>query len=313
MAEHSYFAEELNAMLDQSSQSIEDIVGELNRHGFALPLRTFSYWLQGYFLPRSESAFQLVSMLEHIYGVTDNRFSDALLQDLSSGASFVPGEDVDIEVPVAPSSVDNRYSRYFGTSDKTVDWEANLIQKVVRDEVYACAGRTCDRRKTTVLARVPSAPNPTFVMQLLYEQGEVPADENFFYDVTGMTLRKQEVFDEGDMLVCANYFSLPDDVVPGDLHALSYSWDEVLQQPRERIGERLLPWALDFYSCKVTFEDGVPEYIRYATFELHGDKEVEVANDIHVIRSGNAVSMSAKNFGNLAGTFIAPSLSSPGK
>jgi hypothetical protein len=74
----------LNRILDSTSFSSEVIVSELNRQGFPLPLRTFNYWLQGYFLPRSESAFQLVAILENICGVTDNRLSDALLEDLSS-------------------------------------------------------------------------------------------------------------------------------------------------------------------------------------------------------------------------------------
>ena len=75
MAERSRFARELNAMLKETSLSAEDITVELTRQGFPLPLRTFSNWLQGYFLPRSDAAFRLVSALESICGVSDNRQS----------------------------------------------------------------------------------------------------------------------------------------------------------------------------------------------------------------------------------------------
>lgn len=304
MPKQSRFAEELNKMLEETSMSAEDVVAQLNKYGFPVPLYTFAYWLQGYFLPRFESAFQMVSALEGIYGITDNRFSDALLEDLSSGLSFVPGESTESGFfATPPADFNYKFSPYFVEPEKTIDWEANLIQKVVRDEIYVSADRTHDHLKTTVLARVPSVPDPTFVLQLLYVPGESPGDGEYVYDLSGIEIRKQEIYERDDVIICATRFSLPDNVVPGDLHTLSYSWDEYLQAPREKIGERLLPWTLDFYSCKVTFEGRVPEDIRYATFELFEGEEVEVPCDIPIVRSGNTVSISAKNFGNCVGAF----------
>ena len=98
MARQSRFASELNALLKETSMSPEGVVRELTKLSFPVPLHTFNYWLRGYFLPRSESAFQIVAILENMFGVTDNRLSNALLQDLSSGASFVPGESVQSEL-----------------------------------------------------------------------------------------------------------------------------------------------------------------------------------------------------------------------
>lgn len=224
MATNSRFAEELNAILEQTSMSAEDVVVELNKYGFPLPLYTFSYWLQGYFLPRSDSAFQLVGILENICGVTNNCLSDALLHDLSSSYSFVPGDSTQSDL-VGSFPFEKVGNTGFSTAaDRAVDWEANVIQKAVRDEVYVNAERTYTRHKAIILARVPAVPNPTFVFQILYLKGEDPGSDRRFYDLSGMTLRKQEIFNEGDMTVCAAQFALPDDVIPGDLHRLSYSW-----------------------------------------------------------------------------------------
>ena len=73
-----------------------------------------------------------------------------------------------------------------------------------------------------------------------------------------------------------------------------------------KIGERLLSWTLDFYSFTVTFEGGIPDGVRYVTREPIGDQEVEVPNDIPIIREGNTVSVSMKNFGNIIGYFELP-------
>lgn len=311
MAEGSVFADELNRMLEVCSLSAEELVREVNRYGFPLPLRTFNYWLQGYFLPRSESAFQLVAILENICGVTDNRLSDALLEDLSSGASFVPGEFSQEEPTSDHSSKLLEGTRFSTTADSTVDWEANLIQKAVRDEVYLSADHTYARYRATVLARVPAAPNPTFFFQLLHEEGITKGGEEYFYDLSGIELKKQEISEENGMTVCAAQFALPDGVVPGDLYRFSYSWDEVSKKPMGRIGERLLPWTLDFYSCKVTFEGEISERTRYVTLEPSNDKEIEIPNDISVIRKANVLSMSMKNFGNVAGYFeVSPPIES---
>lgn len=304
----SQFAFELQTVLRSSSMSAEDVVAELNVHGFSLPLHTFQYWLQGYFLPRSDGAFQLVGILENIFEITDNRLSDALLHDLSSGDSFVPGNFSRSEaVGTFPVAVEN--TRFSTVADRVIDWEANLIQKVVRDEVTLSPDRRRVHYKATVLARVPSVPDPTFVFQLLYDEDDEVAGDGYFYDVVGMELRKQEIFEEEDgSFVCAAQFALPDTVTPGDLHKLSYSWDVLTQTPKEKISERFLPWTLDFYSCSLTFEGRVPEDIRYVTLKPMGNQEIEVPNDAPVVRNGNTVSVSMKNFGTIIGYFDVPLL-----
>lgn len=300
MSERSRFAHELNKMLMQSSLSAEDIVEELNRRGFPLPLRTFNYWQQGYFLPRSDSAFQLISILEGICGGEGNRLSDALLQDLSSGNSFVPGEYTPPEA-INPSASKTRFSR---SADRAIDWDANLIQKAVRDDVWISADYKKTHFTTTVLARVPSVPNPTFVFQLLFEPHEQMANEDYFYDLSGMTLQKQEFFNEEDGTIsCVTKFSLPESAAPGDLHKLSCSWDEESEKPLDTLNERIFPWSVEFYSCKLTFEGGVPDDIRYVTYRPVDDQEIEVPHDIPIIRDENTVSLSMKNVANIIGTF----------
>ena len=300
MVEHSHFARELNATLKETSLSAEDIILELKRRGFPLPSYTFSNWLQGYFLPRSDGAFRLVSVLETICGLSDNRLSNALLLDLSSGASFVPGDFEQEEVVGTPPG-----NTGFSVGDnRPIDWEANLIQKAVRDEVWVNADRTSVRHTATVLARVPAVPDPTFIFQALCEPHETMKEENNFYDVSGMTLKKQEIFKEENGLVAlVTQFSLPDGVIPGDLHKLSYSWDEELDTPLEKINERFFPWTLDFYSCTVTFEAGIPEGIRYVTHKPIDGQRVEVPFNLPLVRDRHSVRMSMKGLGDLIGAF----------
>ncbi|MBR5951613.1 MAG: hypothetical protein IKZ87_09330, partial [Actinomycetaceae bacterium] len=252
--ERSRFAVELNKILEESSRSAEDVVEELNRRGFPLPFRTFSYWLQGYFLPHSDGAFQLVSILENMCGVEENRLSDALLQDLSSGASFVPGEWLDSEV-FGAQSLAAEQTRFATAVSRAIDWKANLIQKVVRDEVTVSADYKKTHHKATVLARVPAVPDPTFIFQLLYGPHERVDGEDYFQECSGITLDKQEIFEEEDgSRICVTKFSIPDSAVPGTLHKFSYSWNEESDTPLTQVNERLFPWSLDFYSCSITFE-----------------------------------------------------------
>lgn len=192
--ERSYFAHVLNEVLERASLSVEDIVGELNKHGFPLPLHTFNYWLQGYFLPRSDSAFQLVAILENFCGITDNSLSDALLRDLSSGSSFVPGESAQSDLGALPFDLKEK-TRFTTVADRTVDWEANLIQKAVRDECYVSSDYKYVRHKATALTRVPAVPNPTFVFQIIYARGEEPgSDGQYFSDLSGIKLKKTRDF-----------------------------------------------------------------------------------------------------------------------
>ena len=300
MAEPSHFAREINALLEQSSLSAEDLVADLNKRGFPLPLDTFNYWRQGYFLPRSDGAFQLISIMESICGGHGNRLSDALLYDLSSGASFVPGHYIAPESSTPPT-LNTRLTRI---ADKAIDWDANLIQKAVRDIGWISADYRKARFTTTVFAHVPSVPNPTFVFQLLLTPHEPVPTEDYFYNLSGMTLQKQEIFREDDGTIsCVTQFSVPESVAPGDLHKLSFSWDEESEKPFDMLNERLFPWSVEFYSCKVTFEGGIPDDIRYVTHKTVDGQEVEVPHDIPMIRDGNTVSVSMKNVANVIGSF----------
>ncbi|MBR6458917.1 MAG: hypothetical protein IKS49_01995 [Actinomycetaceae bacterium] len=302
-ADHSLFASKLNKCLAASSLSAEDVVLELNKYGFPVPQHTFSYWLQGYFLPRSEAAFQLVDVLESVLGVSDASLSDALLVDLSSGLSFVPGENVQTEA----SSFSVAHRRFSSVADDATDWEATVIQKVVRDEVVLSADWKTLTQEVTIFARVPTAPNPFFSFQLYYEDGcECPGREDVFYDLSGVTLKKCDVSKEDGRTIYIAHFSLPDDVVPGDLYKFSYKWDEKHIVAPNILCNRFVPWSLDFYSCSVTFEGGIPRGIRYVTCENRGDEDVEVPNDIPLVRDGNTVSVSIKNFGNIIGYFELP-------
>lgn len=299
----SFFAHELNKILNNTSMSAEDVVSEINRHGFPLPLRTFNYWLQGYFLPRSENAFQLVSIIEVITEITDNRLSNALLQDLASGNSFVPGESVTAEHFVSPVSED---TRFFTTIDASTDWESILIQKAIRDEAVVSADLKKVRYKSTVLARVPSAPNPTFVFQLIHEEGISNDGDDYLYDLVGIELKKQEIFEEDGLTVCATHFTLPEGTAPGDLHNLSYSWAEKSVVPLEKVGGRVLPWTLDFYSATITFEGDIPDGIRYVTRDPIAKTSTETPNDIVLSYDRNTVSIVTKKFGNLLAYFEIP-------
>ncbi|MBR5951068.1 MAG: hypothetical protein IKZ87_06510 [Actinomycetaceae bacterium] len=281
----------------------ENVVLELTRLSFPVPLHTFNYWLQGYFLPRSETAFQIVSMLENIFGLIDNRLSDALLEDLSSGASFVPGENIQKELAPFPEE----YKRFSRNADDEADWQANVVQKVVRDDVVLSADRKYVKHKVTILARVPPAPNPTFFFQISHKNDMKIARGDIFYDLSGISLKKCDVFEENGFTIYAAQFALPDDVVPGDLHSFSYACDEKTTEPITEICDRFLPWTLDFYSGKVTFEGGVPEGVRYVTLKQEGGREVEVPNDLTVTHYGESVSVSTKNFGNIIGYFEVPS------
>lgn len=301
--EHSRFASELNKLLEAAPLSPEEVTVELNKQGFPVPQHTFSYWLQGYFLPRSESAFQLVAVLESIFSVSDNRLADALLEDLSSGASFVPGENSQAEVASSPVE----HERFSSSADVSVDWESIVVQKVVRDEIYLEADRKYLRHKVTILARVPSAPNPTFLFHLSLERDrEFPGKEDVFYDLSGVTLKKCEIVEENGRIIYVAQFALPDDVVPGDLYQFSYTWDEKSNVEFDIPWYRFVPWSLDFYSCRVTFEGEVPQGIRYVTCEKRGIEDVEVPNNILIMRDGKTVSISAKNFGNITGYFEIP-------
>lgn len=303
-SQHSFFADELNRMLEKSSFSSEVIVGELNRRGFPLPLRTFAYWLKGYFLPRFESAFQLVDALENICGVTDNRLTDALLHDLSLGASFVPDRlDDQFFVPTPPATMNDARSQRLKILDEKVDWSADLVRTAIKDDVYVNEDFTKFRHRVTVLAVVPDVENPSLTISSVYEPGERPIGDEHFYDIRGARLGKQGSYEEDGLAVHGVQLYLPDTVVPGELHEISYTWDYVVPAPVMTMGERIFPWILEFYSCTVTFTGAVPQDIEYVTFSSDEEKENPMPSGIPLVRDGNSVRIATRDFGLLTAHF----------
>lgn len=304
VTEQSHFAEELNKMLARASFSAEVIVAELNRQGFPLPLRTFSHWLQGYFLPRFDSAFQLVDALENICGVPDNRLSNALLHDLSLGASFVPDKlDDQFFVPTPPAMMDDTRSQRLKILDEKVDWSADLVRTAIKDDVYVSEDFTKFRHRVTVLAVVPNVENPSLTISSVYEPGEHPIGDEHFYDIRGARLGKQGSYEEGGLVVHGVQLYLPDTVVPGELHEISYTWDYVVPDPVLTVGERIFPWILEFYACTVTFAGVVPKDIEYVTFSSDKEKENPVPSGIPIVRDGNSVRIATRDFGLLTAYF----------
>lgn len=302
--ELSYFARELNAMLDNTPFSAEVIVSELNRQGFPLPLRTFNYWLQGYFLPRFDSAFTLVDALESLCGVTDKRLANALIHDLSSGVYFVPEDSRAYPFNTTlPAVMDDELKQALTVLDEKVDWSADLVRRAIRDHVYVNEDFTQFRHRVTVLAVVPDAPNPSLTISSIYEEGEHPISDNYFYDVKGAYLGKQDFYEEDGATIYGYQLYLPDTVVPGELHEISYTWDYVTPKPVPKLGERIFPWMLEFYSCTLTFEGGMPEHIEYVTYSSSEEKDNPVVSDIPMIREGNTVRIATKDFGHVTAYF----------
>lgn len=307
MVESSRFAEELNAMLKETSMSAEEVVTELNKYGFPLPLHTFSYWLQGYFLPRSESAFQLVSTLERICGCSDNRFADALLYDLCSGKAFVPGEQVasavvNLASQRRPAKIAGHLDDYFDNVEEATDWDADMIRRVIKDEIRISSDYKTAIHKVTNIALIPQAPNPAMKVSWLYEKGDKPLDGEYVIDVQGAYISQQTVEEKDGVITFSMNLALDDaDIIPGQLHTISYTWGNTYETPRERIGGRIFPWELDFYSCTVIFEGEPPALVEYVVLPPYEDEAVEPLSVTPLAITNNMAKMSAENFGEVSG------------
>ena len=303
-SEHSQFARELNSALGNNSFSPEIVVKELNRRGFPLPLRTFNYWLQGFFLPRFESTFRLISALENILGVTDSRLSDSLLHDLSTGRYRIPRDfDRKTIVGTPPKLLGNSSERFFTIIDGKVDWSADLVRKAIKDEIRINEDFTEFCHSVTVLGLVPDAPNPSLTISTIYEEGENFLGEDSFYDIKGARVGKIDSYKEDDVTVYGIQLYLPDGLIPGQLHEISYTWDFETPKPTFKMAERIFPQVLDFYSATLIFDGDVPQGIEYVTY---ADEEEELnpkVSDIPVIRQDNTVSITTGNFGDIAGYF----------
>lgn len=302
----SLFARELNKYLETTHLSPADAVATLNEEGFPVTHKTFSYWLQGYFLPRSEAAFQMVTILENMYSIPGNVLSNALLYDLSSGKAFVPGESlssevIDLQAVKTPAKIAGHLDDYFEDVEETTDWQADLIRRVVKDEIRVSDDYRTAIHKTTNIALIPQVPNPSLKVAWIYEEGDKPLGEEYVMDVQGGYISQQSVEEKDGIVTFSMSLAVDDDVIPGQLHTISYTWGNTYGKPRNRIGGRIFPWELDFYSCTVIFEGRPPALVEYVVLPPYED-EVEdpvVVTPLEI--RNNMVQMSAGNFGEVSG------------
>ncbi|MBR6458716.1 MAG: hypothetical protein IKS49_00970 [Actinomycetaceae bacterium] len=303
----SLFAQELKKCLSGAQLTPADAVEALNDAGFPVTDKTFSYWLQGYFLPRSEAAFPMIVLLESICNASGNTLSNALFYDLSSGKAFVPGESlssdvVNLQVPRRPSKVAGYLDNYFDHVEETTDWDADMIRKVIKDEVRISADYKTAIHKTTNIALIPQAPNPSMQVSWIYEEGDKPLDGEYVMDVQGARITYQEVDEDKGIVTFSMNLSLDDvDTVPGQLHTISYTWGNTYEKPRNRICGRIFPWELDFYSCTVIFEGEPPKDVGYVVLSPYEDEAGEPLSVTPLEVTNGIAKMSAENFGEVSG------------
>lgn len=300
MAKESRFARELNSMLSSVSLSAEVIVSELNRRGFPLSLRTFNKWCEGVLLPRFGNAFALIGLLGDICGVPCDRLANALLYDLSSplyaGADSAVDAGLSAVTP-SPTILDDRYQKIYHTLlDEEVEWSADLQRRAIRDNVYVNKDFTQFTHRVTVLAVVPDTPNPSLTISSIYEDGENPLGDEYFYDIRGARLGKQNSYEEDGAIVHGVQLYLPEDVVPGAMHEISYTWSWEADVPTYKIGERFFLWQLDFYSCTLTFEGGVPSDIEYVAYDPEDKSDTSIVN-VPIVYDNNSVHIMMRDFG----------------
>lgn len=304
MTEGLRFARELNNMLSHVSLSAEVIVSELNRRGFPLSLRTFNKWRTGIFLPRFDDAFVLIGLLGDICGVSCDQLANALLYDLSSPLYSDDAVDTASSVLTQPTVLDSRYTKIYRTLlGEKVDWSADLIRKAIRDTVYVNKDFTQFIHRVTVLAVVPDTPNPSLTISSIYEDGEKPVGDECFYGITGARLGKQNSYEEDGAIVHGVQLYLPDDVVPGALHEISYMWAWEADEPIYKIGERFFKWQLDFYSCTLVFEGGIPRDIEYVAYNPADKSDTSVLS-VPIVRDENSVHVMMRDFGQTNAYFL---------
>lgn len=305
MAEYSHFAHELNKMLDSTSLSVEVIVTELNRRGFPLPLRTFNRWRKGLFLPRFDSAFALLGLLGDICGVPCDQLANALLRDLSSSSYAIDSlGDTDRPSPSPSDMMDDGYAKIYRTLlGEPVEWSADLIRKAIRDNVYVNKDFTQFTHRVTMLAVVPDTPNPSLTISSIYEDGEKPLGDEYFYDIRGARLGKQSSYEEDGGIVHGVQLYLPDDVRPGELHEISYTWAWEADVATYKIAERFFLWQLDFYSCTLTFEGDIPHDIEYVAYDPDDKSDTSVVS-VPIVRDDNAVHIMMRDFGQINAYFL---------
>lgn len=303
----SLFARELNKCLKASHLSPADVVASLNDDGFPVTDKTFSYWLKGYFLPRSEAAFQVVASLEDICSIPANTLSNALLYDLSSGKAFVPGESlssevIDLPAVKTPAKIAGYLDDYFDAVEEATDWQADMIRRVIKDEIRISDDCKTAIHKTTNIALIPQVPNPSMTVSWIYEEGDSPLDGEYVLDVQGAYIRQQKVEEKGGIVTFSMSLAIDDaDIVPGQLHTISYTWGNTYSKRRNRIGGRVFPWELDFYSCTVIFEETPPALVEYVVLPPYEDSENDPLMVTPLEIRNNMVQMSAMHFGEVIG------------
>lgn len=273
---HSVFAGELQAALERSHMHAQDVVQQLSNYGHAIPMKTFLYWLDGYFLPRHDDAFALVETLERIFGMRDSSLRHALVADLSSGKSFVPEEYKVAQGVALPNKVGDDREKYLEVSDSQTDWDEEIIREVVHDGIIINAERNYIRHRTTIFGRIPSASAAFLNFPIIYEEKEEkPETEKMLYGIYGGKIVEQTTHEEGDILTVNTRLALSSEAISGALHQISFTSDFRTTNCFTRAVERFFSFPLAFYSCSVTFEGDVPDNIEYVFSISDEDNDTE--------------------------------------
>lgn len=293
----SLFSQELQEALKQSKVSVQDAVQLLNNYGHAVPMKTFLYWLEGYFLPRHVDAFLLVETLERIFGIRDSGLRNALLDDLASAKSFVPPEYRTTQGALQPHKVGDDREKYLESSDDKTDWDEEIIREVIHDAVTINAERDYIHHRTTIFGRVPSGPAAFLNFPIIYEgEEEKPEPEKILYDVRGGKIVEQTLYEEDGILNVATRLALSDETISGALHRISFTSDFCNPNGYTRVAERFFAFPLAFYSCTVTFEGEVPDTIEYV-FSTSDERRGRVKDTsvTPLVPIGNTVRVSRGN------------------
>lgn len=273
----SGFATKLRDAVAACGKSTQQIVRELDEAGFTVPERALKNWLDGYFLPRSKEAGEVVFALEKVVGVPQSSLVQAVAVDLASGRAFVPGEDARDLAPVTAEVVDGVIDRKFARSDGETDWAAELVRVAIEDEIVVAADFRNLTHKIVTVARVPAVPNPTLNAPVVYEATDVPTHPRLIHGIEGARLAGQKVYEMEDGLVnVTSRLALPDDAEPGERCRVAFTCDYARSDEMNRATERFFGWPLRHYSLTVRFLGKIPERIEYVFAEslTEGDDPV---------------------------------------
>lgn len=286
----SRFACELGLALDACGKSHEGVLVALKGEGFDVPERALENWLKGYFLPRSEASGELVSAIERVLGAEPSSLVQALAADLVSGRSFVPGEDVRSYKPAAAKTIDGVLDQNFARSDEETDWAAECI-RVSLEDYLTLSEDLCALTHTVVnWVRVPAAPNPSLNVPVVYEPEDLRIDGRLIYDIEGAELAGQKVYEIADRQVnISSRLTLPFDVNPGELHRVAFSCGYAHTGDTKFAAERLFPWPLEKYTCRIEFLGGVPDGLSYVFQKYDADGEVIEETVMKPLQAENGV------------------------